>query len=335
MFYIGRFPEPYGGVTIKNDMLYDLISETTKINKFNTSILKENKICGYISLVMFVIKNRNKRGFIGVSTNSLMKLIKVIDFISPQMLKKVKIFAMGGTLHKVIKSDNNKRLLCNVNKIYVEIDDIKQGLNKLGIENVETIPNCRRMPNSRSFKELENNTQKAVFFSRINEEKGVKLIFQANKELLNKSIKVDIDFYGPIDEDFKSYFFEEINNFENLNYKGVINSNKVDLYNTLNRYDMLLFPTQYVGEGFPGVLTEAKIAGIPAIVTDWLHNSEIIKDKIDGIVLKKNDYNNLANEIEFLLQNKELLGKYRYNSYCSANKYFIENYINEIIYNWE
>ena len=334
MFYIGRFPEPYGGVTIKNEMLYDLISETVEISKFNTSILKENKIYGYISLVRFIMKNRNSSGFIGVSNNSLIKLMKVINFISPQTLKSIKIFAMGGTLHKIINSEVDKKMLSSVNKIYVELDEIKEELNKKGIENVKVIPNCRRMPKIRNFKPLEKSIHKIVFFSRINEEKGVELIFKANKTLLEKSINIDIDFYGPIDKEFKSYFFEEINRFSNLHYKGVINSKKVDLYNILNKYTMMLFPTQYVGEGFPGVLTEAKIAGIPIIATNWLYNSEIIKDRVDGVILNENNYINLANEIEALIKDMKLLERYRYNSYCSADKYFIENYIDEMIFNW-
>ena len=34
--YIGLFPPPYGGVTIKNKLIYDCLSETKKIVKFNS-----------------------------------------------------------------------------------------------------------------------------------------------------------------------------------------------------------------------------------------------------------------------------------------------------------
>lgn len=106
---------------------------------------------------------------------------------------------------------------------------------------------------------------------------------------------------------------------------------KNELYNKLQQYDLLLFPTKWKNEGVPGVLVESKIAGIPAIVSDINFNSEIIKDEKTGLVLKKNTPEELAYAIERVYFNRDWLIELKHNAKDSSEEYLIENYIEDII----
>lgn len=45
LFYIGRFPPPYGGVTVKNELLYKKINNKIRsIKKIDTNNLKISKV---------------------------------------------------------------------------------------------------------------------------------------------------------------------------------------------------------------------------------------------------------------------------------------------------
>ena len=67
---------------------------------------------------------------------------------------------------------------------------------------------------------------------------------------LDKYVK--IDFYG---QKTDTYFDEYLNDIEIYQYKGVLQPNEV--IPTLKRYDALIFPSHYEGEGCPGILVEA------------------------------------------------------------------------------
>ncbi|MDU7215710.1 glycosyltransferase [Clostridium sp.] len=329
MFYIGRFPGAIGGVTIKNELIYEELSSITKIDKFDTEVLKKNKIKGTVQLIQFIYKNRSRSGFIGVSNKSLIMLLNIINIITPTALKNIKVFVMGGNLHKYINSGRIIKILKSVNVLYVEVEKMKEELGKLGIRNVEVIPNCRKLQNDRALKTNSNSEFKFLFLSRISLEKGVNIILESNKLLKERNFT--IDFYGPIDEAYEKEFINDINKSSNMIYCGQVNSNKINIYELISKYDCLLFPTLYKGEGFPGILAESKIAGIPSIVSDWNYNSDIVKNGFDGIVLTENTSECLANEMEKLINDKEQIEILRLNAYNSGENFLINKYLNTII----
>jgi glycosyltransferase involved in cell wall biosynthesis len=127
------------------------------------------------------------------------------------------------------------------------------------------------------------------------EEKGVSVILEAAGVLTKQSVSqpnMEIDFYGLFEsEEYKAFFESELAGLNSwVRYKGYldIRSDPGTAYNILAGYDCLLFPTQYPGEGFPGVLLDAFIAGLPIICSDWNMNAEIVSHGKHGIVLKEN-----------------------------------------------
>lgn len=119
--------------------------------------------------------------------------------------------------------------------------------------------------------------KKFVFISRVTKAKGIDQIIDVAK-LLPKDYILDI--YGPLDDSF----YTKKSFGENVNYKGVLKPSEV--VNTLKNYNVLLLPTFYKGEGYPGIFIEALSIGIPVITTNWNALDEIIHNDVNGKLIE-------------------------------------------------
>lgn len=85
---------------------------------------------------------------------------------------------------------------------------------------------------------------------------------------------------------------------------------------------MLILPTQYYTEGFPGSILDAYIAGIPVIVTDWKHSHEfVIENKTGFIVPFGESVDEIVEKIKLLYFNRDLLHNMKINAREESKKY--------------
>ena len=112
---------------------------------------------------------------------------------------------------------------------------------------------------------------------------------------------VKIDFYG---QKTDSYFDKHLNKIGMYKYKGVLQSNEV--VSTLKRYDALIFPSHYIGEGCPGILVEALSASLPIIASDWKYNCEFVVNCENGFLCETYNSNSYVEAIKVLLFNKTI-----------------------------
>lgn len=143
-----------------------------------------------------------------------------------------------------------------------------------------------------------------LFLSNVQREKGVDWLINVASSLVGLA---DIDIYGVVTEDYRREFFEGLEGKKNIRYLGVYTGSTQDLYKLMSKYDALLLPTRWENEGIPGVLIEAKMVGIPAIVTDHHYNKEVVTSFLDGIVLKQNTSEELAEAIKVCVYDRDLL----------------------------
>ena len=121
--------------------------------------------------------------------------------------------------------------------------------------------------------------------------------------------------------DYKDEFEMNIKRTHHCNYYGVFDGTGGDVYSLLNSYDLLLLPTHWQGEGCIGVLVESKIAGIPAIASDWRYNSEIIIDGKEGVIVSGNQAVGFADAVERISKDEEM-----YDALCKEASDSIERY---------
>lgn len=174
---------------------------------------------------------------------------------------------------------------------------------KAGINNVEIFPNCRRKPKSEMRAQGERKKLRCVFFSNIQPEKGADIILEVAKGLHN----IEFFFYGPIESKFDGVFKRTVSELENVHYMGIFKGSDEEKYKELRKYDVLLLPTRWKNEGVPGILVEAKIAGLAEIVSNQNYNSELVSDGCDGIVMNKTTAESLSTAILSLDENPMLL----------------------------
>ncbi len=334
LYYIGAFPPSYGGVTVKNSILYKAISERKKIEKVDLNLIKKGSIKEAFRLI-HAITGRNNKLVVGISGRKTRKrFCAFLYHLNKRCMRESVLVVMGGTATKDMAADKKyKGYVKEYRKVLVETHGMLEDLMNAGIANGGIYPNCRLRPASfvYSLKDYINSVQDAplrcVFFSQICDEKGVTTIIDTAKRLPD----VEFAFYGSVDASYKEYFFTEEQGQDNVLYKGVFSGRGDEVYRELAKYHILLFPTKWKIEGVPGILVEAKITGLPCIVSNESYNAELIENDIDGFVLEENTEEKLEAAIRKLNSNRSLLYNMSDNSNRSAEYYYVDNNIDTIV----
>lgn len=329
VIYIGAFPPQWGGVTVKND---DLFNELTKngisIEKVDLNKIKRSRSIKEALRLIRAITGRNNRLIIGVSAGSRRIFTKLLYLINKRIMSRSVVVVMGGAAARELSSDSDyMKWMSEFKRIYVETYGMAKLLMESGMRNVSIYPNCRKKAAHSFISEEENSKLQCVFFSLIQKQKGVDTILKSAKDLP----EIDFSFYGPIDSKYKDEFEQNMHELGNCTYKGLFKGTDEEKYRELAKYDILLLPTRWTTEGIPGILVEAKIAGLTCIVSDVSYNSEIVTNGINGIVLARNDDQCLKEAISFLNEHRNILLMQKNESFKSADDYYIESYLDLFI----
>lgn len=188
----------------------------------------------------------------------------------------------------------------------VEVEGIARELeSEFGFRNTAVLPNFRvhgPLPAVAN----RNKGLRLVFLSRVMPEKGTEMVFRIGDHLARRypSGEVTIDVYGQVAEGYES-FPAKAAAATCVAYRGVLAPE--DIHDTLARYDMLLLPTRFYTEGFPGALLDAYIAGIPAAVSRWAYAEEFVRDGVTGFVCGADDTAAFCRAIDTLFDDRERL----------------------------
>lgn len=330
--FMCELPAPYGGVTVKNQLLLDTIfNDIENINVIDFCKVKRNPLNAVPVFAQMIWAFLRKDTVVyGFGSKSRLKIALTIQKLlaGKSNLHKCVNIVMGGRIaHDIAEDPFYEKLLKQLKINLVETQEMKAALHNKGLTNVAVFPNPKPQARSRMPKESDG-LLKCVFFSRICKEKGVDYIISEFNEMTDH--EATLDFFGPIDSEIKERFMSFVENHSNVRYCGVFDSAKNDIYGELNKYDVLLFPTTWPGEGVPGILVEAKMAGIVPIVSDWKYNSEIVIDNKEGIVLENLDAGTLVDTLTELNKDRAILKKLKMGSFLSRERYAIETYVEYI-----
>ncbi|MBK9404427.1 MAG: glycosyltransferase family 4 protein [Ignavibacteria bacterium] len=197
---------------------------------------------------------------------------------------------------------NDKNIL--INKLSYESDKI--GVIYNGIEHEEK-PEIRNT----NIKFIIGNIGRLMF------QKGQEYLIEAALILRNKGYDFEYHIYGEGEKkDELSNLIKRHKLEDTVFLKGYNN----DIYSRLKSFDIFALPSRY--EGIPYVILEAMKASVPVIATEVGGINEVIMNMINGILIQKEDPNQLAASILKLYDSEKLRNDFT----IQARKDFIEKY---------
>jgi glycosyltransferase involved in cell wall biosynthesis len=287
-----------GGATVLANNILLYISKENKFEVTHQQIRsnwnKYGQILDYFIWMFkapFVFRKYNIISF--HATNDFNLTIAPIIWLWAKILdKKIIYHFFGGIfyekyersffLHKLIM----KKTILSSNTVFMETKMMINSFRHEKLNNLVWLPNTRK---ENLFSPHKVFNKRFVFISRVTPSKGILELVLASKSL-SEDYKIDI--YGPLDkEHYDNKFFKEK---DKLEYKGLIDPQEV--ITTLRKYDVLILPTYYSGEGYPGIIIESLSIGIPVITTNWRALPEIINNK-NGILVEPKNYIELTKAI--------------------------------------
>lgn len=289
-------PSKTGGAVVLFENLIEQLNKS-KIDYVLIDTNKENynnTLIAYLSVIFqLCFKPFGKTHISLHSSRDYLFFAPIIVLICKITNKKCSLRKFGGeAFEHYSKAKGIKKKVLNF--IFKNIDYLFLEMKYL-VENFKPInQNTFWFPNVRNNNDLEirqnSYSKKFIFISQVKYEKGIDEIINAFK-LLDNTFSIDI--YGPIVDE--RYNLDTFRKFENINYKGALNSNEV--LETLNSYDVLVLPTFYEGEGYPGIIIESYSVEKPVISTKWKGIVEIVENEKTGLLIEPKNTEELKNGI--------------------------------------
>lgn len=138
------------------------------------------------------------------------------------------------------------------------------------------LPTSRKEPPPNLIRGDRAFQKRFIFLGHIKSSKGVDVLLEVAKSLPDD---YTIHLYGSLEEEKYRRLFQDDIRF----YQGVLPQHSI--LATLSRYDVLVLPTFYEGEGYPGVIIEAFSLGLPVITTRWKAIPELVQEGETGFLV--------------------------------------------------
>lgn len=204
---------------------------------------------------------------------------------------------------------------------------------KFAYDKAVVLPNCVDSSIFKCVEKTQNHNKRILLYlGRIEENKGVYELIEALQKLKNE---FDFRFFlcgtGPLLEYCVEAFGSILGN--DFEYKGVVSGeSKIKI---IKESDIFILPSYF--EGMPMALLETMTAGVVPIVTNVGSMKHIIKHDINGLLIEKQNSNDLYEKLKYILSNPKQYQKLSINAQSTIKEnYDIEKYIiklNEIYLN--
>ena len=153
---------------------------------------------------------------------------------------------------------------------------------------------------------------KIIFMGRLAPEKGAHILIQAFRS--DPELKATLDIYGIIQgeggREYEKKLHSLAGNDTRIQFFSAVPADKVGI--TLQSYDVLAIPSQWLETG-PMVVLEAFAAGIPVIGSNLGGIAELVKDKVNGLLVPFDSPRGWTDAIQRLSADRELLNQLKSN----------------------
>ena len=320
---IGPLPPPVGGATV---LFQQLVAELTMHPDVDITIVRTNpknpgklkKVFHQLLTMCCIIAKVHRADVVAfhASISGGYKFSPIIRLVCLVARKPWVFRGFGGNYSKwYAESPTWRRALFRnsamlANTVLLETKESVSFFGQLCRKwNVEWYPNSRPIEKSKKAVTDDESTKSTlarrltrfVYLGHVQPSKGVLVLREASEQLTSN---VSIDVYGPLLAGLDAASIDG----KNIMYRGVLNPSEVA--RTLENYDVLVFPTMYVGEGYPGVILEAYSRGLPVITTRFRAIPEIV-DESSGVLVEPGNAIDLATAMDAVARDAGLLASLR------------------------
>lgn len=334
---VGPLPPPYGGTTVSFDIFREQVESrfdnvtlipvdtSQKQLKKTSSIASSGNLTQAVKVVRQFSSQvgSSQRVIIFGSNGFQLSLMPFLLIIAKLFGKPCYIRPFGGSLDNFIGGLNPilrwwlLRSLRTADGVIVETDLLRRSFMGMGLSNVRLVPGYRPIERQDAIDAIvqpslstpDGETERrrrpfrVVFIGHVRPEKGVFVLLEAMKRLDDANISgIVCDIYGPIYHAVENEFMDMVATLPSVTYGGVLQPQ--DVIKTLKSYDVLAFPTFYQGEGHPGVVIEAMMAGLPVITTNFRAIPELIRDGNNGLLVPPHNPQAIADAMIELMQDQ-------------------------------
>jgi glycosyltransferase involved in cell wall biosynthesis len=319
--YFGYCTNQLDGQTVKTRDVYRLVREQVEgeVDYYDTEDIKYRRL-GIVKLLWKMICCRML--FYLPAQNNLKSFFPLVFCLSVVFRFKIHYFVVGGWLKEfLLEMPVHRFMLKRIAGIHVETQRLENELKQYyHLQNVDIFPNFRFFEFDPE--RFDSEKLRLVFMARVNKMKGLDWIFDLADYIAKNKLqdKFSITFFGPISEDDRIFFEENITKYPFVDYMGVLQPSEI--YNTISQYDVMLLPTHYFTEGLPGSVVDAYISGIPVIVTEWKHSHEFVEDGRSGFIIPfENGQQKLIDKVILLERDRRLLHTMQANALIKRKEF--------------
>lgn len=299
---------PSAGDSMKNQLFLDRFLQVfDKVITVDTMSWKKRPWV-MVRLVLVLLFHRKAKVIISANPGSADTLI---GFIKKMRLPNDCFYwVVGGSFHEMIKEGRFKASTYTFLKgIFVQGQSMTDSLAESGLNNSVYVPNSKLITHYGEKPLKKDETMHFVFLSRIEEYKGCTDIIKSVDALnqMGYKGKFDVVFYGKDSSDatYAKQFKAMVDAHDEVEFKGLLNLRDTSNYDELAKYDVMLFPTYWHGEGFPGIVIDAYISSLPIIASDWNLNKDVIEDGVTGWIIPTHDVDALTERMKFVIDHPE------------------------------
>ena len=287
---IGAIPHPdnlqtYGGTTTLMQNFLDFCKESGYPYQHIDTLKYKNRLLNllYFGICFLWGILTCKTVMYNVARNGAFTLFFYTAPLCYALKRKVIFRMFGGNFLELLKDrspEKKRRMIALLNKseiLFFETKNILENIPEgLVHANLKWFPNCRKPSNILRMRGFE---KRFIFLSRVDESKGVDYLVKVAESLPQD---YTVHLYGPLAEE--KYRRPEYFQGKKAKYRGALKTDEV--LSTLAGYDVLVLPTYWIAEGYPGIIIEAMSLGMPVIASSIGGIPEMVENNKNGILIE-------------------------------------------------
>lgn len=292
----------------KNDAVEIQVINTSRPTHLTTNWLINLAVAVKVTVAVLLRLRKIQVVTFHASRQAIMSYGPILFWITRIFKKPLVLRLFGGTLEKEYEALSPVRrwvfdkTIIAADLFVVETKQLVKYFERLA-DNIKWLPNSTKLADLSYCKEFSVlRCKRYIFLGLIKETKGIDIILDSVPHLMPE---ISVDLFGPLEGKFTCEYISSKGKGV-VCYKGVLTPAQV--YDELFKYDAIILPTFYEGEGYPAVIVEAYSHGLPVIATRWRSIPEIVEEDT-GILIPPRSSEALAKAMNRLHTDTALYAK--------------------------